>query len=87
MSKSFYYVTGEMVMVGDIIQSAGCPGFIKEIIQPGSDSAITFDCAEGGVLLVECFGGEQGLKLMRLPDGEFWEDLEFISRDRLSENK
>ena len=80
MSRVFHYFSGEVVQQGDRIRSAGRSGYVAEVFQPGSDSAKTFDCPEGGVLTFEDWDGKQSPMVWRPPDGEFWEDLEFIGR-------
>jgi len=80
MSRVFHYFSGEVIQQGDRIRSAGRSGYVAEVFQPGSDSAKTFDCPEGGVLTFEDWDGKQSPMVWRPPDGEFWEDLEFIGR-------
>jgi hypothetical protein len=80
MSKVFHYFSGEVVQEGDRIRSAGRPGIVVEVFQPGSDSAVSFECPEGGVRTTEDWNGKQSPMIWQPPDGDYWEDLEFVGR-------
>jgi hypothetical protein len=78
--KVFHYISGEEIMVGDRVREVGRDGYVEEIIQPGSDMAVSCGWLDGGVCTVMIWGDKQGRVLWQPPDGEFWEDLEFVGR-------
>lgn len=78
----FHYFTNEVVRLGDVVVSEnGNPGKVVQIFQPGTQDAVDFQCEEeGGVMIEEDWDGTPGLMLMTPPDGQSWEDLEFVRR-------
>lgn len=78
--KVFHYISGEIIKVGDRVKDAGHRGRAIEIIQPGSYTALSCDCAEGGVHTVANWGGKKGSRIWEPPDRENWEDLVFLQR-------
>ena len=80
--KIFHYITGEEVKIGDRVREVGREGRVTEIIQPGSDMAISYDYTEGGVRTEMDWNGEIGYAIWEPPDGDCWEDLEFIERSK-----
>jgi hypothetical protein len=80
--RTFRYNTGDEVLEGDfVIGAGGRPGRVVMIIQPGTSDANDFDCPDGGVLFMEVWGdGQESHVLMTPPDGEYWEDIEFLRR-------
>jgi hypothetical protein len=76
--KVFRYTSGEKVKVGDRVREAGRVGFVEEIIQPGSDMS----CLKGGVCTMMDWGGTQGNVMWEPPDGEHWDELEFLGRNQ-----
>ena len=69
----FHYYTGEVVMVGDRIRESGRAGYGEHIFQPGPESDRDCGCPEGAV-------STSNSRLWTPPDGEYWEDLEFVGR-------
>ena len=80
MSKVFHYFSGEVIQLGDRVRDASRIGYVAEIVQPGSDTSLSCDCPEGGVLTKVDWDGVESPRIWTPPDGEFWEDLEFIGR-------
>jgi hypothetical protein len=78
--RAFHYWSGEEVKVGDYVREVGRAGRVIEIIQPGSETAMCCDCAEGGVRTSMDMSGTKGNVLWEPPDGACWEDLEFLGR-------
>jgi hypothetical protein len=79
--KVFRYADGTVVMEGDRVKPPNVlTGVILSVIQPGSSDAEAYGCPDGGVLIEENWNGTPSLLLLEPPDGEQWEDLEFISR-------
>ncbi len=78
--RVFHYITGEEVKVGDYVREVGRDYRVIEIIQPGSETAESCDCAEGGVRTSMDLSGTRGNVLWEPPDGACWEDLEFLRR-------
>jgi hypothetical protein len=73
--KTFYYVTGEQVLIGDRISVASKQGAIENILMPETEDAKDFDCKETGGLLINFEDGD--LQLWSEVD----EDLMFVDRD------
>ena len=80
MNKIFHYFSGEVIELGDRVCDCSHLGYVAEIIQPGSGTALSCDCPDGGVLTMADWDGTKSPRIWTPPDGEFWEDLEFISR-------
>jgi hypothetical protein len=80
MSKIFHYFSGEIIQPGDRVRVAGRLGRVEEIFQPGSDNSLAHDFPDGGVLTIASWDGIESPMVWRPPDGELWEDLEFIGR-------
>ena len=80
MSRVFHYFSGEVVQVGDRVRDVRHLGYVAEVFQPGSGMALSCDCPDGGVLTMSDWDGTQSPRIWTPPDGEFWEDLEFIAR-------
>ena len=80
MKKVFHYFSGEVIELGDRVRDVRHLGYVAEIIQPGSDYALSCDCPDGGVLTMADWDGTKSPRIWTPPDGEFWEDLEFIAR-------
>jgi hypothetical protein len=80
MSKIFHYVSGEIIQPGDRARVAGRLGRVEEIFQPGSDNSLAHDFPDGGVLTIASWDGIDNPIVWQPPDGELWEDLEFIGR-------
>lgn len=78
--RVFRYFSGETVEVGDHVRDAGRLGRVTEIIQPGSDEAASYSCPDGGVRTVVDWDGTSSNAMWEPPDGDLWEDLEFLSR-------
>ena len=78
--KEFHYQTGEEARVGDHILNWGTPAVVELVILPGTDDAKDYQVPEGGILIKEGRGGGFGRLLMTPPDGDLWEDLDFVSR-------
>lgn len=77
----FHYYTGEVVKIGDrVLTAGGHRGVVEEIIEPGPDAAKWYDCPNGGVRIIEDWDGVPSSLLLEPPDGEYWEDIEFIGR-------
>lgn len=70
---TFHYFSGEVVMVGDRVRESGRVGRVLHIFQPGPESAEHYHCPDGAV-------STSNRHLWEPPDGEFWEDLEFLGR-------
>lgn len=72
------YLSGEEVMVGDVVlvafKTAADESRVKLVLAPGSAEAIAWDAPEGGVLIES---EATGLVLWREPD----EDMKFIRRE------
>ena len=71
--RTFRYYTGEVVIVDDRVIDCKRPARILDIFQPGPESAEHYQSPEGAV-------ATSASRLWTPPDGEFWEDLEFVSR-------
>lgn len=80
MNKVFHYFSGEVIELGDRVCDVRHLGYVVEIIQPGSDTALTCDYPDGGVATAVDWDGTKSHHVWTPPDGEFWEDLEFIAR-------
>ena len=78
--KAFHYMSGEEVKVGDRVREVGRCGLVTEVFQLGSDSALGSDSPEGGVRVVMDWDGKKSNVLWEPPDGDCWEDLEFLGR-------
>jgi hypothetical protein len=73
----FHYDTGEIVVEGDEVAYSGNAGVVDKILAAGSPDAAGYSCADtGGILLSICWGR----MLMTPPDGDLWEDLDFVRR-------
>jgi hypothetical protein len=80
MTNEFRYPSGEIIMVGDRVRTgSGRIGLIEEIIPPGPDSAKWYQCPDGGVGIIEDWGGKSGSILLTPSSGE-WNELELIGR-------
>ena len=80
VSKDFHYFSGEIVQLGDRVRVAGRLGHVAEILRPGSDNSLAHDSPEGGILTIASWDGIESPMVWQPPDGELWEDLEFIER-------
>ena len=80
MSKVFHYASGEFIQLGDRVYDARHLGYVAEIIQPGSDTALSCNCPDGGVLTMADWDGTESPRIWTPPDGKFWEDWEFMAR-------
>lgn len=60
-------------MVGDRVIDCGRPARVLDVFPPGRQSAEHYHCPEGAV-------ATSASRLRTPPDGEYWEDLEFVSR-------
>ena len=78
--RTFHYFSGEVVTVGDHVRDCGHLGTVVDIIQPGPEAAANYHCPDGAVCTEADWGGTKGNRLWTPPDGELWEDLEFIAR-------
>jgi hypothetical protein len=79
----FHYFDHNDVQVGDlVIGPERRIGRVSEIIQPGSYDAECFGIPEGGVRFIFDWNGVHGAELMTPPDGEYWEDIEFVCREK-----
>lgn len=77
----FKYDTGEDIRLGDlIITGNGNPGFIKLILQPGTQESQDWSSPEGGILVEEDWNGQTGLYVLPLCHQADWEDLTFVRR-------
>jgi len=77
----FRYHTNEEVKEGDMVITGNRNrGVVEKVIAPGSSDSQNYQCSNGGVLIMENWQGECSYLLMTPPDGEAWEDLEFVSR-------
>jgi hypothetical protein len=76
----FHYFSGEAVELGDNVSDAGHLGSVTDIFQPGTQESIDFSCPEGGVMVVSDWDGQKSAALWTPPDGDFWEDLDFLGR-------
>ena len=78
----FRYFDSSIVKIGDwVLGPYRQSGRVTEIIQPGSLESEGYSCSEeGGVLFVFDTKGVPDPVLMLPPDGESWEDIEFIKR-------
>ena len=79
MSRVFHYFSGEVVQTGDRVRDAGRLGRVAEVFQPGSDTAVSCNCPEGGVLTFSDWDGVESPRIWMPQDGD-WEDLEFLGR-------
>jgi len=81
--RDYHYFDGNVVRVGDHVRTAGGRvGTVEQIIQPGSVESQHYSCPEGGVLILADWDGTKSPLMMEPPDGEYWEDIEFIERAR-----
>jgi len=78
--RVFHYISGEEVKIGDYVREVGRDGRVSRIIQPGSKDALDNGCLEGGMITSMDMNGTIGNSLWEPPDGDCWEDLEFIRR-------
>ena len=88
MAQKFHYRSGESVCVGDrvrINRRSVCDGYVAEVEITGTAQALACNCPAGYVCTVANENGENQSFLWTPPDGEHWEDLEFVSRARGSE--
>jgi hypothetical protein len=74
---TFRYRTGEDVQIGDQIEYDGHPGIITDIFQPNTPHASDFACPDTGGIMLKSIWGPM---VLPPPDGESWEDLDFIQR-------
>jgi hypothetical protein len=81
MNKSFYYFDQSEVQVGDYVLGAkGRKGRVVDIIQPNTKEAVSYEIPKGGVVFEFDWSGENDCLVMTLPDGIYWEDIEFLKR-------
>jgi hypothetical protein len=81
MEKEFCYFDRTTICVGDYVLGAeGREGRVLEIFDPKSDEAMSYEAPNGGVLFEFDWSGVKSLLLMTPPDGEYWEDIEFVKR-------
>ena len=80
MERTFTYCTGETVLPDDRIRADGKMGRVAEIMQPNTQAAKDCDCPEGAVSTTIDWDGKDHHQLWLPPDGEWWEDLEFLER-------
>ena len=80
MSRVFRYLSDEVVQTGDRVRDSGRLGCVAEVIQPGSATAVSCNCPEGGVLTMSDFDGAEIPRIWMPQDGD-WEDLEFLGRE------
>lgn len=80
--RAFYYHSGEVAEVNDIVRTGGGHlGRVVTIIQPFSELSNYYNCRKkGGILIEEEWDHQKSLLLMTPPDGEQWEDIDFIQR-------
>ena len=76
----FHYFSGEVVELGDKVSDVGHIGSVTDIFQPDTQESIYFSCPKGGVLVISDWDGQKSSRLWTPPDGEYWEDLEFLGR-------
>lgn len=79
MNRNYHYFSGEMVCVGDKVRVRGRFGTVTEVEIGSTKQALAVGCPDGYVCTVSADGGGGG-RLWTPPDGEFWEDLEFVQR-------
>ncbi len=77
----FLYWSHEEVCIGDIVKTGtGKDGVVVMLIAADSGDAEAYQCPDGGVMIEEDWDGTPSLLLMTPPDGEYWEDLDFVQR-------
>ena len=69
------YRTGEDVRVGDVVAYAGDEGIVEHVILPGTEDAVEFQAASGGLMFLTYWGVR-----FLIEDLVEEEDFEFISR-------
>ena len=83
MPREFHYYTGEIVCVGDHVRvNRHMPlmGHVAEVEMPGTEQAFACNCPEGYVCTITTEDRSNASFLWTPPDGEFWEDLQFVRR-------
>jgi hypothetical protein len=84
--REFHYFDSNVIQVGDLVSGPrGRIGRVEEIVQPDSLESQAYGCPEGGVRFVFDWNGIQSAVMMLPPDGAFWEDIQFISRELLKD--
>ena len=82
MKRSFHYYTGQIVCVGDRVKTdSGHFGVVLDIIYPNTKDATDNECPEGAIRIVQDWDVIESAILLEPPDGEFWEDFEFLGRN------
>jgi len=78
----FQYHGGETVVEGDHVTYAGCPAVVEGVFAPRTSEARDYSCWDtGGVLILEREPAKLfGRMLFTPPDGNSWEDLDFVCR-------
>jgi hypothetical protein len=75
------YKDGQEVRIGDRVRSvAGHTGTIREIFQSGTRNAKEFQCPNGGVLIAEDWNGVQSPRIVPVPGGADWDDVQLLRR-------
>lgn len=81
MVKQFQYRSGEIVHVGDRVRTpGGRTGVVTEILQPGTKVAKEFLCPDGGVMIMEDWGGISSPLILAVPGDYDWDDVALIER-------
>ena len=79
--RVFRYYRSEQVRVGDKVRTGNYKrGIVKMVIMPSSQASEDFSCPQERVLIEEDWDGLPCLILETPPDGEHWEDIEFVER-------
>ena len=79
--REFHYFDSNVIRLGDLVCGPrDRMGWVDEIVQPGSQESQAYGCPEGGVRFIFDWDGIQSAVMMLPPDGEFWEDIEFLRR-------
>lgn len=83
---TFCYHTGEEVREGDRVFTGFKKfGQVLLVLQPGTRQAADYSCEDtGGVLIQEDWEGTPSFVLENPPDGDQWEDLDFLGRGSVS---
>ena len=81
MRQNFHYFNGKTVCVGDRVLICGrFNAYVAEVEMPGTKQALACGCPDGYVCTAPAEKGGKGNMLWTPPDGELWEDLEFVQR-------
>ena len=73
-------MSGEEVRIGDYVREVGRDLRVVEIIQPDTEAALIYGCLDGGMVTAMDMSATLGRAVWEPPDGDCWEDLEFIRR-------